>query len=220
MNDPRFHRYVATLRSRLAAPLPGLATQLTMAPEYREPVLFADALRRPCREAAVLTPLCAVGGIPSVILTVRPDHLKDHAGQISFPGGRRESGESLIHTALREAQEEVGVAPDTVDVLGALTPLYIPPSNFCVYPFVGVVADDVVLIPNETEVMSILQIPLPDLLRSSAQRRERLQVNGQTVTVPCFSVDGHRIWGATAMILAELLAACTNDYPDPGHMSD
>jgi 8-oxo-dGTP pyrophosphatase MutT (NUDIX family) len=206
--EPRpFDATVAHLRRRLRGELPGTAAQLTMAPAYRS---HPDATRvadKSCREAGVLALLFPHEGSTGLLLTVRRDHLKQHAGQVAFPGGRRKSGESLVETALREAEEEINVPPDRVDILGALTPLFIPVSNYCVYPFVGVLAGEPTgLRPLDDEVAHILQVPLSLLMDPAARRSEARLLQDRSVEIPFFAVDGHVVWGATAMMLAELLA--------------
>ena len=145
-------------------------------------------------------------GAPTVVLTVRREELPDHAGQISFPGGQREGDETLFETALREAKEEVDLAPDPVRLLGALTPLYIPPSNFCVHPFVAVVSHVPTLRPTDREVGEILHVSLPHLLAPATRVVETWTLHGTDVDVPYYDVAGHTVWGATAMMLAEMLA--------------
>jgi 8-oxo-dGTP pyrophosphatase MutT (NUDIX family) len=201
-----FDAYIERLRTRLAGPLPGPAAQRTMAPSVRPEPSLQEMARYACREAGVLALLFPQDDAPNLVLTVRRAHLRQHAGQISFPGGRREAGETLQEAALRETHEEIGLAPDQVDVLGSLTPLYIPPSNYCVYPFVGVAARPPDLRPHDYEVERILQIAVTHLLGPQVRVEEEWTLRGQPVQVPFFSVDGHKIWGATAMMLAELLA--------------
>jgi 8-oxo-dGTP pyrophosphatase MutT (NUDIX family) len=143
---------------------------------------------------------------PAVVLTVRREHLPDHAGQISFPGGQREGTESLADTALREAEEEIALLPQSVQLLGTLTPLYIPPSNFCVHPHVGIVSHDPSLAPRDREVERVLRAPLTHLLDPDTRVVEPWTLHGTTVEVPYYDVAGHTVWGATAMMLAEMLA--------------
>lgn len=166
---------------------------------------------RACREAGVLALLLPPPDGPALVLTVRRDELPDHGGQISFPGGQREGDETLADTALREAQEEVGLDPSTIRVVGALTPLYIPPSNFCVHPYVGAAAHDLPLHPTDREVDTILRAPLNRLLSPDARVVETWTLHGQEIDVPYFDVEGHIVWGATAMMLAELLAVLRDD---------
>jgi 8-oxo-dGTP pyrophosphatase MutT (NUDIX family) len=177
-----------------------------MAPRHsaREDALSVDG--RACREASVLALFLPGDDGPVLVLTVRHDELPDHGGQISFPGGQREGDESLSETALREANEEIGLSPTSVQVLGDLTPLYIPPSNFCVHPFVGAAAYDLPLHPTDREVDQILRAPLDRLLAPETRVVEPWTLHGQEVKVPYYEVDGHTVWGATAMMIAELLA--------------
>lgn len=197
---------IAHLRRRMADPLPGINAQLRMAPAYRQNETLTTIDDKDCREAGVLALLFPIEEEPHLLLTVRRDDLKQHGGQISFPGGRREADETLLETALREAHEEVGVVPEEVEVLGQLTPLYIPPSNFCVHPFVGTLSFTPVLYPQDAEVSAVLRVPLAHLLTPATLRREPWNLRGQEIDVPFLDVDGHKVWGATAMMLGELLA--------------
>jgi 8-oxo-dGTP pyrophosphatase MutT (NUDIX family) len=214
MTNSSFATYIDRLCTRLTAPLPGAEAQLKMAPAYRAEASVVAVEDKDCREAGVLVLLFPAGNALSIVLTVRRDHLPDHAGQIAFPGGQRERGETLRETALREAHEEVALDPACVDVLGMLTPLYIPPSNFCVHPFVGVAPEPLDLRPTDDEVGAILRVPIAHLLGPAALRRETWTLHGQDVEVPFFDVGGHKVWGATAMMLAELLALCKEVFPD------
>jgi 8-oxo-dGTP pyrophosphatase MutT (NUDIX family) len=178
-----------------------------MAPRY---AARRDALSvhdKECREASVLVLLHPQpDGTPAVPLTVRRDHLPDHPGQISFPGGQREGDETLDATALREAEEEVALNPTAVSLLGTLTPLYIPPSNFCVHPHVGIVRQTPSLTPTDREVEQVLHVPLNHLLDPETRVVEPWPLHGTEVEVPYYQVEDHTVWGATAMMLAELLA--------------
>ncbi len=207
MQLPPFADFADRLRLRLTNPLPGLPAQSEMAPDHRSDPERAAIDGKNCRQAGVLA-LFFPAPAPTLVLTVRRDHLPDHAGQISFPGGQRERNETLRETALREAHEEVGLDPAPVDLLGTLTPLYIPPSNFCVHPFVGVISDEPVLHPTDDEVGQILRVPLAHLLDPETQVCEEWILHDQPVMVPYFDVEGHTVWGATAMMLSELLHVC------------
>lgn len=201
-----FDDHITHLRRRLEAPLPGMQAQVTMAPAYRQDPSLLSVKKKACREAGVLALFFPRNEVPTLLLTVRRSDLKEHPGQVSFPGGRREPNETLRATALREAEEEVGLPPQGVDILGSLTPLYIPPSNFCVYPFVGMVPQAPDLTPQDDEVERILCTPLSHLLNPNTRRREPWTLRGQEVMVPFLDIEGHKVWGATAMMLAELLA--------------
>lgn len=141
-----------------------------------------------------------------VVLTRRRDDLHSHAGQISFPGGSHENAETMVETALRETEEEIGVQADRVEVLGKLTPIYIPPSDFVVHPFVGWYPGGTpVFDPNPDEVAEVLEVPLRTLLDPATQVETEVQVNGFRLRVPVFLFESHKVWGATAVMLNELL---------------
>ena len=130
-----------------------------------------------------------------------------HNGQISFPGGKLENGETYEQGALREAEEEVGINATDIQLIGKLTELYIPVSNFLVYPFVGYLNYEPDFTPQLSEVKSIVEVPLSHLLQATTRKLTDMKV-GQNLLlkkVPYFDIDGHIVWGATAMILSELL---------------
>ena len=178
-----------------------------MAPSHRLDRFLLSVDQKKCREAAVLALLYPdADGEAHLLLTARPDALRDHAGQIAFPGGRREDGETFERTALRETHEEVGIAPPSVTVLGALTPIYIPPTRFCAYPFVGAVAELPPLTLQPDEVARVLHVPLSTLLDPATRATGNWTVRDEPSAVPLYRLPGGDVWGATAMMLAELLA--------------
>ncbi|NJN34315.1 MAG: CoA pyrophosphatase [Saprospiraceae bacterium] len=132
-----------------------------------------------------------------------------HSGQISFPGGQFEaSDESLLQCALRETHEEVGISPDKIEVIGALTTLYIPVSNFHVFPFLGWTATPPQYFLQKNEVKTVIEAPISLLQQPETVRITPIKVTNQFVLkeVPCFDVFGKIVWGATAMMLNEVLA--------------
>jgi 8-oxo-dGTP pyrophosphatase MutT (NUDIX family) len=135
----------------------------------------------------------------------RPQTVVHHKGQIAFPGGHVEDGETAAEAALREAWEEVGVIPGTVRVLGALTPLYIPPSGYCIYPFVGVTDVPPVFTPQEGEVDEIIEAPLAHFFEPDTLRHETWPFDIGPRRVPFYAFGPHKIWGATAMVVSELM---------------
>ena len=158
------------------------------------------------KESSVLAPLLFEGGVPHLLFTRRPLHLRSHPGQISFPGGGRDAADSSpLHTALREAEEELGLPRAVVDVLGQLDDLPTP-SGYRVRPFVGVLTERVVLTPNEAEVAEVLQVPLAVLVDPARRRTELHRVPFLDVPVEVDFIDtgSHVIWGATARILRNL----------------
>ncbi len=142
-----------------------------------------------------------------LVLTRRREDLNNHAGQISFPGGKHEMDESLQETAVREAHEEIGINPTALTILGKLTPLYILPSDFEVHPTVAWYANGQrpTFHPSDDEVAEILEVPLRHLLQPENRAEEIWNLHDTDLSVPFFNVDGHKVWGATAMMLSELV---------------
>ncbi len=187
-----------------------MAAHLHMAPAARAAPDSISIANKPCRQAAVLAVLYPDEEGTGVLLTKRKETLKKHAGQISFPGGKQEANESLKETALRETEEEIGLPPHNIDLLGALSPLYINVSNFCVFPFVGAVQHmPAALVPQDTEVERILKVPLHNLADPAILKEEIWTLRGQKMTIPYYAYEQETIWGATAMMLAELLHVIT-----------
>ena len=205
----------AALRVRLALPLPGLVAQLRMAPQPRpgwDPFVVPDGLR----DAAALVVVYPHGGQWRLPLTLRGAGLRHHTGQVSLPGGRVDPGESIEAAALREADEEVGFPPRAVEIVGRLTPLHVPVSGHLLHPVVGVAAARPDFRVSEPEVERLIEAPLaflrdPDTVEWEQRRRERPPE--VMMDVPYFAVDGARVWGATAMILAEFLAVLADIDP-------
>ena len=161
------------------------------------------------RRAAVLVPVLAEPDGLHLVYTVRKADLQDHAGQISFPGGSMDPSDgSLLETALREAEEEIDLSRDLVEVVGELEEMYIPPSNFRVSPFVGLLPPGAEMVIAPDEVEEIFTVPLDELLAPETFRRVLWRRDGRDYEVPVFAVAGSRreIWGATAAMTAALLA--------------
>jgi 8-oxo-dGTP pyrophosphatase MutT (NUDIX family) len=157
------------------------------------------------RQGAVLVALYNKGHHTHLVLTRRRDDLNDHAGQIAFPGGRREGGEALQTTALREAEEEIGLRPAEMTILGQLSLLYIPPTGYEVYPFVAWHDGRPRFRPQVSEVAQILEVSLSHLLDPASQFEETWDYRGMQIQVPFYLVGSHKVWGATAMMLSEFL---------------
>lgn len=195
------------LRRALVQPLPGLAAQLRMAPRLGDGIELRVASNG-MRHAAALVLLYPREGEWTVPLTLRGAKLRHHTGQVSLPGGRLDDGESVVAAALREAHEEIGVAPADVEVLGHLSPLPIPVSNYLLHPVVGVAAVRPSFVLAEHEVEALIEVPLAQLRRAEAvwEKRQRARDPFEEMKVPSFDFAGARVWGATAMILAEFVA--------------
>lgn len=141
------------------------------------------------RRAAVLVPVLVEPEGARLVYTVRKGNLQDHAGQISFPGGSMESGDgSLLETALREAREEIDLSPGLVEVIGELEEVYIPPSDFRVSPFVGLLAPEAELVLAPDEVEEIFTVPLEELVSPGSLRRVLWRRDGRDYEVPVFAV--------------------------------
>lgn len=155
-------------------------------------------------DAAVLVPLFLdADGAPRVVLTRRREDLRRHPGEISFPGGRQDPEDAnLCATALREAQEEIGLAPDGVELIGALQPTPTIATGYAVYPFVGLIEPGQTWRPEEAEVSEVLELTL-DELRAGYGRR-RLIRRGVPFRTDTYVVGDHLVWGATARMLADL----------------
>jgi 8-oxo-dGTP pyrophosphatase MutT (NUDIX family) len=153
--------------------------------------------------SAVLVPLYVDAGLTHAVFTRRRHDLKRHAGEISFPGGRREPGETLLEAALREAQEEIGLPPEDVDVVGALEPVGTFVTNYAIYPFVGVIEPGTEWVPQAREVAEVLELPLEEVRAAHAEKR--LVRKGIPFRTDTYEVGDAMIWGATARIVADLL---------------
>ena len=192
---------------RLALVLPNFdyeSAQRRMSPIPR-PVL-PENQDRPVREAGVLILIYPeADGELHLILTRRADNPQDpHSGQISFPGGQRDTDDSSFTiTALRETCEEVGICGG-ITIWGSLSPVYIPPSHYRVYPYIGTLPVRPDCHPNPVEVAEVFTLALDDLLDDAHKRSEDHEYRGAQVTVPFYDVKGHKVWGATAVILSEL----------------
>jgi 8-oxo-dGTP pyrophosphatase MutT (NUDIX family) len=138
------------------------------------------------------------------VFTRRRDDLRRHAGEISFPGGRRDDGEELVGTALREAHEEIGLAPEGVEIAGALEPTPTFVTGYAIYPFVGVISEpEAAWVLSHREVAEVLQLSFRALRDGAGERR--LVRRGIPFRTPTYEVGRHLIWGATARILGDLL---------------
>jgi mutator protein MutT len=163
------------------------------------------------RRAAVLVPLLEKDGAPHVLLTRRHTDLRHHAGQLSFPGGRIEPGEDARTAALREAQEEIGLDPAHVEILGRLDDTLVLVSAFILTPWVGLVPHPYVYAPNPAEVENILIVPLAALAAPGVHRVEERDVYGMRHLVHFYDLPEATVWGATARVLHKLLAVWSEE---------
>jgi 8-oxo-dGTP pyrophosphatase MutT (NUDIX family) len=203
--------------SALQRPLPGLTAQILMSPQPRpgsERSSGSGSERSPdpflnCRHAGVLLLLYPGNASDEglrLVLTRRTESVQSHQGQISLPGGSLERGETAVEAAVREANEELSVDPAALTILGQLSPLYIPPSGFCMHPVVAYAARRPAFVPSDIEVAEVIEEPLDHLLDNAICDEEVRQLRGQAVRVPFYRIGAHKVWGATAMVLCEFVA--------------
>ena len=192
---------------------PGITAYESMMPEIRKRLSNLDVSKiEGARLSSVLILIYLDQGKIYLPLTKRHDYKGTHGGQISFPGGQHEEGdESRIFTALREANEEIGVEMNSIEVIGQLSEIYIPPSNFKVLPIVGIVNDKPKFVKEEYEVEHILEVEISEFINTDNHKTKDIAVrNGILKDTPYFDIQGHVVWGATAMILSELVYLIKN----------
>lgn len=204
----RFKAFEKTIQEINKLSLPGLDIQLQMAPPFREQLLERyKEERKSAKLAAVLALFYPSSeGETRMVLIVRKSYKGVHSAQVGFPGGKPEPEDcSKEATALRETFEEIGVSSDKITVLRELSSLYIPPSNFLVAPFLGIAESPLTFTLQESEVETILEVPLTEFLNKKSEVfSEVLTAEGSIYNVPAFKLSGRIVWGATAMMLIEI----------------
>lgn len=194
------------LKKAIDMGLPGADAQWEMASSDRHVKGFPRSPRADSKDAAVLIILYPSGGSINTVFIRRPGYAGVHGGQISFPGGKKESSDkSLEHTALRETLEETGIDPGNVVIAGRLTPLYIPVSNYYVTPFVGWSEKKPEFLPGKSEVDYIIEADISVFLDGSIIKNGLSDIRGEKTEIRYFDYNGNIIWGATAMIFNEFL---------------
>lgn len=201
----RFDEVERRLEAARLLELPGPDAQSSMAPRPRR-FWVPGVVPAGARKAAGLALLYPRGDDTALLLTVRGAHLANHRGQVSLPGGAVEEGETVEDAALREAEEEVGLSRAAVSVRLHLTPLHIPVSAYVLHPVVAISASPPDVRPSANEVDRIVEVVLSGLARGSGLTIELREREGSAVEVPYFDLGGAKLWGATAMVVAELLA--------------
>jgi 8-oxo-dGTP pyrophosphatase MutT (NUDIX family) len=198
---------IINIENALKRLLPGAKGQYIMAPEYRQNYDLAEVMKFNPRIGGVLLLLDPSGDETHVILTLRKEYEGTHSGQMSFPGGKKEATDiDITYTALRETSEEIGISPEHIRVIGKLSELYIPPSNFLVYPIVGVMDGEAIFKKDDAEVEEIVPIPLSFFLDEKNRSKTSIKITGNTtVEVPAYVYDKYTIWGATAIMLSEFV---------------
>lgn len=186
--------------------MPGATVQQEMAAMDRlEELQRAQLAAKKAKEAAVMMLIYPKNKVPYFVLIERMISTGKHSGQIAFPGGRAEDDdENYAYTALRETEEEVGISIDLQHLITKGTPVYIPPSNYMVRPFLAFAKANLSFTPQPSEVKSIIEVPLQELLNPANVSSHNLSTSYMhNVDVPCFTLKDHIVWGATAMMLNE-----------------
>jgi len=201
-----FKLFISQLAEQLKLPLAGATAQYKMAPLLR--AAADEYLKKNIQPkiGAVLILFYPEKEKTKLVLILRNSYDGVHSGQVSFAGGKFDAqDETLVNTALREAEEEIGVNKNDINIIGNLTPLYIPASNFLVHPFVGYASVKPDFIIDMKEVAELIEVDWNELMKDEIVKRKPIILfNNKEVSAPYFDINGHHIWGATAMIISEL----------------
>jgi 8-oxo-dGTP pyrophosphatase MutT (NUDIX family) len=202
-----FKNFTTYLELKLKDPLPGFKAQQLMSPINRMGnEAYTTEIKNAKQAATMLLFFPDNNNVPHFVLTKRLEYRGVHSGQISLPGGKKEKEDvDFAQTAIRETKEEIGINPIDVKVISALSELYIPPSNFIVYPYLSVTHQTPTFVPQENEVYEIIEVPYYYLLDEQLRKEKKIKLSGSNfyVNAPYFDFFGHEVWGATAMMLAE-----------------
>ena len=202
-----FQDFLAHVPKLMEVGLPASEAHFKMAPLERiESMKNLKIETKNPKTAAVMMLFYPKNGETHLVLIVRNSYQGVHSGQIAFPGGKYEPRDQIFeNTALRETHEEIGIPPDSIEILKAFTRLYIPPSNFMVYPFFGICRDEIVFVPDTSEVADIIELPLSVFMGDDILVSVNLTTSyAENIMVPAFKIEDHIVWGATAMMLSEL----------------
>lgn len=208
MHVNKFNIFQTELKAALAPPLPGSPAHDILAPEHRKTLLLESPDLSKAQPSSVMILFYPDStGLPNILFTKRVEYKGVHSGQMSFPGGKAERSDiDLYDTALRETEEELGIRRSDINILGVLSDLYVPPSNFIIFPVVGTMNKLPELKPDIKEVAKVITVPFTYFLtEGSVNIYEVMTYDETTFQVPGFMVENNLIWGATAMILSELI---------------
>ena len=202
-----FNELINNIKTRLNEPLPGSSAHIKLAP-YRKDTLNTDFSKYNPKLASTLLLIYQKNENINFVLIQRPDYSGTHGGQISFPGGKKEENETLKETAIRETNEEIGVESRDIIILGKLSQVYVPPSNFLITPYIGYLDITPNFNPDPTEVTKVLEIELNELLKEDVIKEKIITVGAKTnnpmnINVPYLDLKNQVVWGATGVILSE-----------------
>ncbi|MEI7501905.1 MAG: CoA pyrophosphatase [Paludibacter sp.] len=202
------------IKQKLQLPLPGISSHLKMAPPHRaQDIVNLKDNTLNAKKSAVLILFFHEDDNLKMIVIRRSVYVGIHSGQIAFPGGRYEEEDKDVRiTALREIQEEIGISEDKIEILGRLSDIYVPPSNFLISVFVGYLAEKPIYQIDEREVDEVIEIPFSEFLNHDTIKEKSFFVNSIKAAdnAPYFDVTNAEIWGASAMVISELLDILTN----------
>ncbi len=198
------NHFIAQLQKHLNNSLPGIDSQYKMAGSYRPVVSIDEALEKQAKSAGVVILVNKWNDEFHFLMIQRTTYDGAHSGQMAFPGGKMEPQDAtIIDTAIRECYEEIGIKVSKSDILGALTPLFIPVSHFVVYPFIAFIDAPLQFIKDPTEVEAIYLFKVQDFFKPENIQDFSFQMQNQTMTVPSYRFQEQTVWGASAMILSE-----------------
>ncbi len=206
MFDLPFEKFISRLKINILRGLPGEEAQRKMSPVERANFSNYEKFRVNSKKSAVTVILYPKNNQVYVVLIKRASYDGVHSDQISFPGGKQDQGDiTLLDTAIRETKEEIGIDIQDINLIGKLSDLYIPPSNFWVEAYLCFADKELKFIPNYREVKDILEIPLQEFnMEANIQQMRIKNSEGLTYKYPCYNIRQNIIWGATAMILSEV----------------
>ncbi len=198
--------FAARLERALAGDLPGVEAHNRMMSYQRPDANEAMKSVKNVRHGSVLVTLYVHNDEIYTSLMLRPAYNGVHSAQISFPGGSLEPGETSEEAALRESHEELNIDPKSVQIIGRLSQVFIPPSRFLVTPFVGYTRERPDFIPDPIEVEQLIEVPLLRLFDDAIESQQKIELpnRNMNILVPCFALDDFVVWGATAMMISEL----------------
>jgi 8-oxo-dGTP pyrophosphatase MutT (NUDIX family) len=211
-SSQKLQLFINQLKAELLLDLPNVEAHLRLAPEVRIDDIKTGRLPSHAVESAVLILLYPLKNRLHTVVILRNEYDGAHSGQISLPGGKKEESDvDFKTTALREAQEEIGIIPEKLEIVGQLSPFYVRPSNFIVYPFIAFQPEQPIFSADTTEVQRIIEIDLQnETTYEKIEKRTLTFKNNFQVVAPGFVVGNEFMWGATAMIFSELIHVLKN----------